>query len=68
MGWQIPFMFPETFHKKGIELADGKNVEGALLVAGIVDLERPPYLKFPADFQAKFGTKARLEPYSVISY
>jgi len=68
VGWQGPFMFPETFHKKGIELAGPKNVEGALLVAGVVDLERPPYLKFAADFQAKFGGKARPETYSVISY
>lgn len=68
VGWQGPFMFAESFHKKGIELAGAKNVEGALLVVGIIDLERPPYLKLRADFQAKFGSKARLEPYSVISY
>ncbi len=68
VGWQGPFMFPETFHKKGIELAGAKNVEGSLVIVGIVDLERPPYLKLRADFQAKFGSKARLEPYSVISY
>jgi branched-chain amino acid transport system substrate-binding protein len=68
VGWQGPFMFPETFHKKGIELAGAKNVEGSLLIVGIIDLERPPYLKLRADFQAKFGSKARLEPYSVIAY
>lgn len=38
IGWQGPFMFPETFHKKGIELAGPKNVEGAILIAGIIDL------------------------------
>jgi branched-chain amino acid transport system substrate-binding protein len=68
VGWQGPFMFPETFHKKGIELAGAKNVEGSLLIVGIIDLERPPYLKLRADFQARFGSKARLEPYSVIAY
>jgi branched-chain amino acid transport system substrate-binding protein len=68
VGWQGPFLFTESFHKKGIELAGAKNVEGALLIVGIVDLERPPYLKLRADFQVKFGSKARLETYSVISY
>lgn len=68
VGWQGPFLFTESFHKKGIELAGAKNVEGALLIVGIVDLERPLYLKLRTDFQAKFGSKARLETYSVISY
>jgi len=68
VGWQGPFIFTETFRKKGLELAGEKNVEGALLIAGIIELERPPYLKFSADFQAKFGSKARPEIYSVLGY
>jgi branched-chain amino acid transport system substrate-binding protein len=68
VGWQGPFIFTETFRKKGIELAGAKNVEGALLIVGIVDLGRPNYVKFAADFQAKFGGKARPETYSAVTY
>ena len=68
IGWQGPFIFTETFRQKGIELAGAKNVEGAILIAGVIELARPSYVKFAADFQANFGSKARPEIYSVLGY